>query len=299
MESDAAPFRPRPDGPGASAAAIHARRASSFGGAAAAYAEHRPDYPGAGIAWALDPVSGQPGRPLRVLDLGAGTGKLTAQLASLTMSGNGVTVVAVEPDAQMLAQLRRRVPGVTALPGRAESIPLPDASVDAVLSGQAMHWFDPASAMPEIARVLVPGGVVAGLWNAEDDRVDWVAGLRLTTGRTNVAALSSFTQREFADDDGVLRWLRGAGQALFGPAEQARFDHAQVRDADSLIETMKTHSMFLIMAPDERAAVLGRVREYLAATPHTAAGEFVLPLQTIAVRAVRRQRGANGTGPGR
>ena len=91
----------------------------------------------------------------------------------------------------MLAELRRRVPGVTAAPGRAEAIPLPDQSVDAVLAGQAAHWFDLDRALPEIARVLTPGGVFAGLWNADDDRVGWVAGLHEASGRRTVVARSS------------------------------------------------------------------------------------------------------------
>jgi len=137
---------------------------SSFGVAAVEYAEHRPDYALAAVRWALEPA---PGR--RVLDLGAGTGKLTGTLVAL-----GVDVVAVEPDPAMLVELRRALPAVRALPGSAEAIPLPDASVDAVLAGNALHWFDMAAAGPEIARVLAPGGIMAGLWNVMDDRVDWL-----------------------------------------------------------------------------------------------------------------------------
>jgi SAM-dependent methyltransferase len=112
-----------------------------------------------------------------VLDLGAGTGKLTATLVAL-----GAEVTAVEPDPAMLTELRRALPVVRALPGNAEAIPLPDVSVDAVLAGNAMHWFDMAVAGPEIARVLTPGGILAGLWNLLDDRVDWVAGLARVSG---------------------------------------------------------------------------------------------------------------------
>ncbi len=157
-----------------SARDLWARRASSFGRQAAAYAEHRPDYARAAVDWALEPARGS-GR-LRVLDVGAGTGKLTAMIARLAGPPQ-VSVVAVEPDPAMLAELRRRVPAVTSLPGTAEDIPLPDASVDAVLCGQAAHWFTMDLAVPEVARVLAPGGVFAGLWNMDDDREDWVAGL--------------------------------------------------------------------------------------------------------------------------
>ena len=146
------------------------RHGSSFGAAAAAYAEHRPGYAEAAVQWALEPVRDR--QPVRVADIGAGTGKLTATLAGL-----GAEVTAVEPDPHMLAELRRAMPAVRSVPGSAEEIPLPDASLDAVLAGQAMHWFDMDRALPEIARVLRPGGVLAGLWNVDDDRVGWVAGL--------------------------------------------------------------------------------------------------------------------------
>ena len=148
------------------------RHATSFGVAAVAYAEHRPDYAHPAVRWALGPAPGS-----RVLDLGAGTGKLTATLVAA-----GLETTAVEPDRAMLSELHRFLPDVRALPGSAESIPLPDASVDAVVAGNAMHWFDMDVAGPEIARVLVPRGVLCGLWNVLDDRVDWVAGLARVSG---------------------------------------------------------------------------------------------------------------------
>jgi SAM-dependent methyltransferase len=265
------------------AAAEHARRAASFGAAAAAYAQHRPSYPEAAIRWALEPVT-EAGRPIRVLDLGAGTGKLTAQLAGLRVGTAVVSAVAVEPDPSMLAELRRQLPTVTAMTGRAEAIPLPDSSVDAVLAGQAAHWFDLDRAVPEIARVLRPGGVVAGLWNGNDASVAWVAGLHEISGR-RTALLSGGEAR---DDEGLSGWLTQAGGGLFWPAESREFSHSQVRTADTLIATLRTHSMFLIMEPADRDALLARVREYLAATPETADGEFDLPLITLALRAVRR-----------
>ena len=183
------------------------RRGSSFGGAAAAYAEHRPDYAEAAVRWALEPVWDR--RPVRVVDIGAGTGKLTA-----TLVGLGTEVTAVEPDPQMLAELRRAMPEVRSVPGSAEEMPLPDASVDSVLAGQAMHWFDLDRAMPEIARVLRPGGVLAGLWNVDDDRVGWVAGLAAISksGRT----LSRWRATPEADtEQGALR----AGSSWFASAE--------------------------------------------------------------------------------
>ncbi len=253
-----------------------ARRASSFGSVAAAYAEHRPDYPEAAIRWALAPLPRDIAE-LEVLDLGAGTGKLTALLAAL-----GATVTAVEPDESMLGELRRQLPGVRALHGPAEEIGLPDASVDAVLCGQSLHWFDMSRAVPEIARVLRPDGVLGALWNSDDDRVEWVSGLQAVAGSAAAPALS----RRRAEATGFADGQFGAG--LFTPVERAEFGNSMTLTADTLIELMRTHSQLLVMASGERERLLGRVRGYLASRPETAAGEFRLPLVTSVLRTVRR-----------
>ncbi|MFC4056931.1 class I SAM-dependent methyltransferase [Planomonospora corallina] len=245
-------------------------RASSFGGQAAAYARERPGYPAAAVRWALEPVSGR--APLRVLDLGAGTGKLTEALVPLVrQAGDASGIVAVEPDAAMLAELRRALPEVRALPGAAEEIPLPDASVDAVVVGQAMHWFDLDRALPEIRRVLAPGGVLAGLWNLDDDRVPWVRGLKETAG-------STVTFLNWRSPSAELE-SRGAGGA-----EEAEFPHGQRRTAESMVATIATHSLFLTLPETERAGTLARIRAYLDSTPETAEGEFELPIVTVALR---------------
>jgi SAM-dependent methyltransferase len=253
------------------------RRGSSFGAAAGAYAEHRPDYAEAAVAWALQPVHGR--APLRVLDIGAGTGKLTEALVR-----QADEVTAVEPDPAMLAELRRRLPGVRSLAGTAEQIPLPDRSVDAVLAGQAAHWFEMDRALPEIARVLNSGGVAAGLWNLDDDRVAWVAGLA-SAGGTSATVLRWNAGEAYA---GAISDWDGTGQpGLFRPPENAEFEHWQLRTADSLVATMATHSHLLVMAADERAKVLARAAEYLRSCPETAAGEFRLPMVTAVLRLVR------------
>jgi SAM-dependent methyltransferase len=214
---------------------------------------------------------------LRVLDLGAGTGKLTAGLLAL-----GAEVTAVEPDPAMLAELRRRLPGTRGLAGSGEEIPLPDASVDAVVAGQALHWFDMAVAGPEIARVLVPGGVLAGLWNVDDDRVDWVAGLERVSENSASVTVSSWHTRAA---DAHLAEIDLPG--LFGPVERAEFPHGQRRTAESLLATIATHSRLLVMDDDARADLLGRIRDYLASRPETASGEFTLPMLTGVLRTRR------------
>ena len=255
---------------------LRAHRATSFGSQAAAYAEHRPDYAGAAVDWAVEPVRGRD--QLRVLDLGAGTGKLTAAIARLAGPPD-VRVVAVEPDPAMLAELRRGQPEVTALPGRAEDIPLPDASVDAVLCGQAAHWFTMDLAVPEIARVLTPGGIFAGLWNMADDREDWVAGLGRVCPQS--ATWSGWTAEPHD-------WPGSAhGSAYFGPASRAEFEHGRLRTADSLVATIATHSRQLVMDPAERSGQLDRVRAYLMSRPETARGEFRMPMLTGVLRSVK------------
>jgi len=259
-------------------AADRLRRGSSFGAAAAAYAEHRPGYAEAAVRWAVDPVRDR--RPVRVADLGAGTGKLTATLVSL-----GAEVIAVEPDPRMLAELRRAMPAARSVPGSAEEIPLPDASLDAVLAGQSMHWFDLDRALPEIARVLEPGGVLAGLWNVDDDRVGWVAQLAEISKRK-----SGITLTRWRDGAGRSRQDRlvEAGSGRFGAPEVGEFGHGQVRTADSLLATIGTHSHLLVMDEAERAGLLARVRDFLRSQPETAHGEFTLPMVTVGLRARHR-----------
>lgn len=253
-----------------------ARRRSSFGAVAGVYARHRPDYPVDAVRWCVAPL-GRGIAGLRVLDLGAGTGKLTAQLAGL-----GANVTAVDPDEAMLGELRREVPSARVLHGPAEAIPLPDASVDTVLCGQSLHWFDLPRALPEIARVLVTGGTLGGLWNSDDDRVEWVAGLQ--EAAEDAAAPSVWRRRSEAAGFGTDQF----GAALFTPAERAEFPNAQVLTADALVELVGTHSKVLIKEPDDRARLLAKVRSYLASRPETAEGEFELPLVTSVIRTVRR-----------
>jgi SAM-dependent methyltransferase len=248
---------------------------SSFGAAAAAYAEHRPDYAQAAVRWALEPAPGP-----RVLDLGAGTGKLTA-----TLVGLGADVIAVEPDPAMLSELRRALPAVPALPGSAEAIPLPDASVDAVLAGNALHWFDMVAAGPEIARVLGPGGILAGLWNVVDNRVDWVAGLERVSGSAAIGPRDTLSSWRAATADAHLP--KHGPVAQFGSPEQAEFPHRQRRTADALVATFATRAGLLVMPEQEREATLGRIRALLASRPETARGEFSLPMLTGVLR-VRR-----------
>jgi SAM-dependent methyltransferase len=245
-------------------------RQRSSGRVARAYAEHRPDYPAAAVEWALNPIADRP-RP-HLLDLGAGTGKLTTALVARP----GATVSAVEPDPAMLAELRTRVPAAAAVAGTAESIPLADTSVDAVLAGQALHWFDLGRAVPEIVRVLRPGGVLAALWNTEDTDVEWVAGYHAAARWKRSGVPRGGDRPDLPAHPDLL------------PGERAEFGHALRLSVDGLLDMLDTYSWALVIEPAERAATFARVRAYLAGRLETSAGPFELPLVTTVLRALRR-----------
>ena len=238
-----------------------------FGTVAAAYAEHRPGYPAAAVGWVLEPLGG----PGHVVDLAAGTGKLTESLPL----GGGSTVTAVEPDPAMLAELAVRCPGVRAVDGTAEEIPLPDGVADAVVVGTAWHWFDQRRALAEVARVLRPGGVLAVLATGDDPEVAWVPGYHR-------AAEEGRPVRSQRADPHLLP------HPAFTPAESRGFRHGSPMTVDGLIATLGTHSWVLTSEPAERDAAFDRIRAYLAGRPETASGVFTLPLLTTVLRALRR-----------
>jgi SAM-dependent methyltransferase len=143
-------------------AEAHTRRARSFGAVAESYERWRPGYPDAAVDWLLPPDARE------VADLGAGTGKLTGLLLA-----RGLSVTAVEPDPAMLAVLGRVHPAAEAVAAGAGDLPLPDAAVDAVLVGQAWHWFPHQRAAAEVRRVLRPGGSLGLIWNQSAPGEPW------------------------------------------------------------------------------------------------------------------------------
>lgn len=239
----------------------------SFGAAAHVYEAGRPDYPAEAVAWMLEPVW-RGDDPPRVADVGAGTGKLTRVVAGL-----GADTVAVEPDEAMIAALREAVPGVPALVGAAERMPLPDGSVDAVVLGQAWHWVDVAAASREVGRVIRPGGVLGLVWNFRDSDVPWVARMTdimhgsaaeilLASGRVPLdAPFEAVAHREW-------RWSRPMTRA-------------------TLFDMARSRSYVITAEPAERA----RIEDELAALFDEvgAVGETAveLPYVTQAYRAVR------------
>jgi SAM-dependent methyltransferase len=211
-------------------------RSRSFDGAAAEYERHRPDYPEEAVRWAAERLGLGPGA--RVVDVGAGTGKLTRGLLAL-----GFDVVAVEPGPPMLAQLRALLPEVDALDGPAEAIPLDDASVDAATAGQAYHWFDPARAVPELHRVVCPGGGVALFWNWWDLRDPLQAELG--------ELLGTASERVFEDLPGAP-WFRELDRTVIESVSETTPDDIVAREA--------TTSAMLVAAPAERERLLAEVR---------------------------------------
>ncbi len=240
-------------------------QATSFGAAAAAYERGRPPYPAEAIGWLLPPGAA------RVLDLGAGTGKLTRELL-----GRGLDVVAVEPLAGMREELARMVPGAAVQAGTAEDIPLPAGSVDAALVAQAWHWVDPARAVPEVARVLAPGGQLGLLWNVRDERVDWVAEL----GRI-LADPGDADQASRQD----MTSIRRVTSPPFGPLERHTVEWVHRLTRDQLIDMAASRSYIITMPAAQRAQVLAGVAR-LADTHPALAGhrELALPYRTECFR---------------
>lgn len=234
--------------------------AASFDRAADVYDASRPDYPAAAIAWLTDGIEGH------VLDLGAGTGKLTASLVDA-----GFEVTAVDPSPEMLRVLGERLPGVAALPGTGESIPVPDASQELVVAAQAWHWVDRDLAVPEVARVLRPGGRLGLLWNDRDERVDWVRRLGELIG-----AGAAYVGE---DEEPVVG-------PPFGELERHDVPWVQRLDLDGLLDLVRSRSYFITKEPEAQAAVIASVRRLHAEHPELAGTEVIeLPYITRAYRA--------------
>ena len=238
-------------------------RSLSFGAETAAYERGRPSYPPEAIDWLL------PAGARDVLDLGAGTGKLTARLVE-----RGLNVVAVDPIAEMLEVLRSALPGTPALLGTAEEIPLPDNSVDAVLVAQAWHWVDPERAIPEVARVLRRHGVGVGdrlglVWNTRDERLGWVKDL----GRIIGPEHDPFSQQVSLP-------------APFTDSERHQVEWTNYLTPQAVVDLVASRS-YCITSPERvRSQVLDEVRELLATHPALAqAAGVALPYVTVGIRA--------------
>ena len=234
--------------------------ARGFSSAADVYERGRPGYAAEAVAWVCERLGIGPGRT--VLDLAAGTGKLTRDLVP-----GGAAVIAVEPLDEMREHLERIAPEVEALKGTAEAIPLADASVDAVVCAQAFHWFDPDRALPEVHRVLRPGGGLALLYNSRDlgDRIQKTLDDMLEPYRG--AAERHWTK---AHDDVVGK------SRLFGEVESTTWRSEQPLSLDGLLEMAASRSYVASLEDGPRAELLDRIRAEFAAEPEPIVLQYVV-----------------------
>jgi ubiquinone/menaquinone biosynthesis C-methylase UbiE len=233
-------------------------RARAFGSVAAEYAALRPTYPAETVAFLVGGSAEQPSPPRRILDVGAGTGLLTELLVA-----DGHEVVAVDPAQAMLEQLALRLPQVVTAVAPAEALPLPDGDVDLVAAAQAAHWFDPAPAAAEMARVLRPGGSVGLLWSLRDDRAPWVAALSAILAAENV---ERFRPHGVAD-----AFARELGFAV----ETTESVFVQEATPEDVVAGFGTRSYAAAMTDERRAAFLDEIRELISTHPDTREREVV------------------------
>ncbi len=238
--------------------------ALSFGSVAEAYDRARPGYPREAVEWLVGK------RSSTVVELGAGTGKLTDVLLQL-----GHDVLATDPLEDMLAHLLLRHPDTRVATATAEQIPAATRSVDTVVAAQAFHWFDPATALREIARVLKPEGRVALVWNVRDERVPWVRKLGELVGLSG-------------PEEDPTDTLVNSG--LFGYVEQETFRHWQPLRKAELRDLIATRSNVAVMDPMARERVLSKVDDLFDQYDRGPDG-LLLPYITQCYRAVVRPRG--------
>jgi SAM-dependent methyltransferase len=223
------------------------RHAASFERVADAYDRGRPPYPPEALEWLATELGLTPAST--VLDLAAGTGKLTAGLVSIAGQ-----VIAVEPVAEMRRVLSAARPEVDVLAGRAEDIPLADASVDAVFVAAAFHWFDADEALAEIRRVLVPGGGLGLLWN----RQEW-------EGEPWYPEFAALLDRAREEQDAPNRYVAGEWRAAlerstgYGPVRKREFRHVHHVTRDGFLARVASWSVFAVMPDDDRAELLASV----------------------------------------
>lgn len=251
---------------------VHEAAAGGFDAAADVYERSRPGYAPAAVAHLAEVLRLRPAA--RVLDVGAGTGKLAAQLLA-----TGAEVLAVEPVAGMRAVLADRLPEAGTLAATAEDIPLPPRSADAVVAGQAFHWFDPPAALSEFHRLLVAGGGVGLAWNVRDGSVDWVA--RWTEIADRVS--------EGAPRERLRAWEPVLdATAMFTDHRVATFPNPHPVDRETLVGRFASTSFVAAAEEDVRAAIIEEFRDLLATHPETRDRDPIAVPYTTEVHTFRR-----------
>lgn len=246
---------------------IHHAAADGYASGADTYVKGRPDYPPAVSAWLRDTLGLGPGKT--VLDLGAGTGKFTPRLVD-----TGATVIAVEPVPAMLANLSAALPQVRALAGTATAIPLPDASVDAVVCAQAFHWFATPEALDEILRVLKPGGKLGLVWNLRDASVPWVARLDAIVNEAEGDTPRYYTGA----------WRRVFPHAGLTPLQEIQFSQEHTgTPEDVLCNRVRSTSFIAALPPQARQGIDDAIRALIASEPALRGRERIgVPYRTAA-----------------
>jgi len=246
---------------------IHHAAADGYASGADTYVKGRPDYPPAVSAWLRDTLGLGPGKT--VLDLGAGTGKFTPRLVD-----TGATVIAVEPVPAMLAKLSAALPQVRALAGTATAIPLPDASVDAVVCAQAFHWFATSEALDEILRVLKPGGKLGLVWNLRDASVPWVARLDAIVNEAEGDTPRYYTGA----------WRRVFPHAGLTPLQETQFSQEHTgTPEDVLFNRVRSTSFIAALPPQARQGIDDAIRALIASEPALRGRERIgVPYRTAA-----------------
>jgi SAM-dependent methyltransferase len=246
---------------------VHPAAQLGFATEAQAYARGRPEYPAGILSWLGGAVGLAPGKV--ALDLGAGTGKFTKLLVQ-----TGAEVIAVDPVAAMLEQLAQSLPAVTQHAGSAESIPLPSASLDAVVCAQAFHWFASEAALAEIHRVLRPGGKLALVWNVRDESVDWVSSI------TRIITPYEGDAPRFYKGD----WRKPFAHANFSALTLVSLAHQHIGTAQEVILDRFLSVSFIAALPaPEKDKVADRLRALVASHPDLRGRETIsFPYQTQA-----------------
>jgi len=228
-----------------------AARAASFGRAAAHYDRYRQAPPAAAVDWIL------PGRVRTAVDLGAGTGRLSRLLLA-----RAETVVAVEPDDRMRAVIEAGLPTVRAVAGRGESMPLPDASADAVVASASWHWMDPVPTLHEVARVLVPGGTLAALWSGPDAEAPFMVQVQevLTAGNE---PLRQEVARALNERSARAQALEIPPGLPFDQPEHTAITWDVALTADDLVGLLGTFSWVILMEDEARTRLFDTARRLL------------------------------------
>jgi SAM-dependent methyltransferase len=230
------------------------------------YEAGRPDYPFDAVAWMLQRM---PQGARRIADVGAGTGKLTRVLADAA----DAEIVAVDPDAAMLAALHEQLPAVPTFVGTAEALPLPDASLDAVVMGQAWHWVDPAAGSAEIGRVVRPGGVLGLIWNVRDERVDWVR-------RLTLIMKGSPAEQMISGDGPTIA-------APFVEIEAERWEWVRPMTRDQLLHMARSRSYIITASDEEKQRIERGMNDLFDELGVDGDRTIDMPYLTAAYRAVR------------